>query len=102
MKNLTADVWNETVSADKNAVLLDVRTPGECEEGIQPNAITLDILNEDVFMFGIEELDKDKTYYVYCRSGKRSLSACRIMEDRGFDVVNLEGGMIAWSQVASV
>ena len=33
-----------------------------------------------------------------CRSGGRSARAGKFLLDQGFDVVNLEGGMIAWAQ----
>ena len=40
---------------------------------------------------------KKKSYYVYCRSGKRSYAACEIMKDLGFkNVYNLESGYMGW------
>ena len=38
------------------------------------------------------DLDKDKTYYLYCRSGNRSGQAARIMKSKGFDNVYNVGG----------
>lgn len=40
---------------------------------------------------------KDDEIIIYCRSGKRSANACLILESMGFkNVVNLEGGVLAW------
>jgi rhodanese-related sulfurtransferase len=45
----------------------------------------------------IEKLDKNKTYYVYCRSGNRSFHAGNFMLQAGFQkVYNLEPGIIGW------
>lgn len=96
MENVTKEQWKELIAADENAVILDVRTAGECSEGIQPNAKMLDIMNASAFMAGIQEMDKSKSYYVYCRSGNRSGQACSIMEQSGFKTFNLIGGMMMW------
>lgn len=48
-----------------------------------------------------EPLDdwKDEEVLVYCRSGKRSANACLILETMGFtNVVNVEGGVLAWQE----
>lgn len=46
----------------------------------------------------IEEL-KDQAVYVYCRSGKRSLQACMMLEQAGFSqVYNVQGGILAWQE----
>ena len=41
------------------------------------------------------ELDKAQPYYVICRSGKRSARACQFLEEQGYDVTNVQGGMNA-------
>ncbi len=98
MEDLSQETWREQLANDKNAVILDVRTDAEIEEGIIPNAIHIDIYKGQEFINEIEELDKSKSYYVYCRSGNRSGQACKIMEELGFDkTYNLEGGMLQWT-----
>ncbi|MDX9705640.1 MAG: rhodanese-like domain-containing protein [Weeksellaceae bacterium] len=73
-------------------ILLDVRTPEEFAEGHIPNAINLDV-NSENFDSKIKELDPDKTYYVYCRSGKRSTKAVNKLHQEGFhDLVHLKDG----------
>lgn len=96
MENITKEAWKKLIENTENAQILDVRTPGECMEGIQPGAIQLDFLNGGSFMSGIELLDKEKTYFVYCRSGARSEQAATIMASKGFKTYNLLGGMLGW------
>lgn len=98
MKNITQKEWEELTANDSNAVILDVRTPGECAEGIIENAKCLNIFDQSAFLKGLESLDASKNYYVYCRSGQRSSNACAVMEKMGFkNTYNLLGGMSKWS-----
>lgn len=98
MEDLTQEDWAEQLAKDDNAVILDVRTDHEVADGIIPNAIHLDIYKAQEFMSEIEDLDKSKNYYVYCRSGNRSGQACQIMEGLGFEnAYNLQGGMQDWT-----
>lgn len=95
--NLTQKDWVTQYEADENAVILDVRTESECNEGIIGNAINIDIHSGQDFVNAIEALDKNKNYYVYCRSGMRSAKACEIMNQLGFEnAYNLVGGIIEW------
>ncbi|GAL66214.1 rhodanese-like domain-containing protein [Jejuia pallidilutea] len=98
MENLTQEEWVAQLKNDDNAVVLDVRTDAEIAEGIIPNAVHLDIYKGQEFIDALEDLDKSKSYYVYCRSGNRSGQACQIMEELGFEnAYNLEGGMLQWT-----
>mgnify|MGYP000951181743 CR=1 FL=1 len=98
MSDLSQQQWAEELAQDDNAIILDVRTEAETEEGIIPNAIIADIYQPQEFMNQIEALDKSKTLYVYCRSGGRSAQACAIMNQLGFsNTKNLLGGFIAWT-----
>ncbi len=95
--NLTQEDWVSQLEKDENAVILDVRTEDEWSEGYIPNAINIDIHMGQAFISEIENLDKDKNYYVYCRSGARSAKACEIMNQLGFEnTYNLTGGMLEW------
>jgi len=96
--NLSQQEWAEQLQADTNAVILDVRTEDEWNEGIIPNAILIDIYKGQGFIYELEELDKTKNYYVYCRSGNRSGQACSIMNELGFEkAYNLAGGFMQWT-----
>jgi rhodanese-related sulfurtransferase len=77
-------------------VILDVRTPEEFAQGYIGNAMNLDYY-ADTFRDELNELDKDKTYLIYCRSGNRSGKALNIMEELNFrEVYNMLGGIIEW------
>lgn len=98
MEQLEQNAWREAIQNDSNAVILDVRTDGECAEGIVEGAQIIDFLNPSHFMTEIEKLDPSKSYYIYCRSGNRSGQACMILDQKGFTkTVNLIGGMLAWN-----
>lgn len=95
--NLSQNDWIAQLEADTNAVILDVRTEDECNEGIIPNAIMIDIYKGQGFIYQVEELDKTKNYYVYCKAGGRSAQACAVMNQLGFEnTFNLEGGFMQW------
>jgi rhodanese-related sulfurtransferase len=96
--NLTQDQWLSQFEADDNAVILDVRTEDECNQGIIAHSINIDFNKTADFLVAIEQIDKSKNYYVYCRSGIRSAKACDIMNESGIEnTYNLLGGIIEWN-----
>jgi rhodanese-related sulfurtransferase len=97
MTNLTNAEWKSAVENDENAIILDVRTDDEVAEGVIENAKQLDLHQPQEFMEGLNNMNKDKNYYVYCRAGSRSSQACQIMEQLGFkNTYNLSGGFSNW------
>lgn len=81
----------------KNVILLDVRTEAEVKESHIPKSIHIDVLQEEDFLEQIKKLDKKSTYIIYCRSGKRSLTAADLMQQQGFtSVLNMKGGILSW------
>lgn len=97
IKNEAAAKVDELIKTGKY-VVIDVRTPEEYAEGHIKGAVNYDYYSDD-FEDSIEEnlTDKDKSYIVYCRSGKRSLYSAQIMEELGYkNIINLEGGILAW------
>ena len=101
--NLSQHDWASQLEADTNAVILDVRTDEEWKDGIIPGAILNDIYKGQGFIYRLEELDKTKNYYVYCKAGGRSAQACSIMNQMGFEsTYNLEGGFMNWNGEVSV
>ncbi|MGB2085768.1 MAG: rhodanese-like domain-containing protein [Flavobacteriaceae bacterium] len=90
--------WEEKRQADSNAVLLDVRTEEEFQDKHLPNAKLLDIRQPNSFMAAAQDLDKDKTYFIYCRSGARSAQACQLLDQLGvLATYNLKGGILDWT-----
>ncbi len=95
--NLTQEEWAEQSANDDHAVILDVRTDQEVEEGHIPHSIHIDIYRGQGFIDEVEKLDKNKNYYIYCRSGNRSGQACAIFDQLGFEnAYNLMGGFMEW------
>ena len=85
------------ISKEKDVVILDVRTSEEFREGYIENAVHIDVLQSDPFKKYIATLPKDKTYLLYCRSGKRSANALNIMKELGFtNVKHLQNGITGW------
>lgn len=96
-KNLNSSEFQEAVRTDKVGVLLDVRTSSEFRGGKIKGARNMDV-NSGYFKDALKNLPKEKTYYLYCRSGGRSGMACRIMAKEGFkNLFNLSGGIMEWS-----
>jgi rhodanese-related sulfurtransferase len=97
MQELNSKDWREKATEDANAVILDVRTPEEFEEGYIKGAIQMDILNPGEFMQKAQGLDASKSYYVYCRAGGRSAQACAVLNSLGInETYNLAGGITEW------
>ncbi|WP_062515011.1 rhodanese-like domain-containing protein [Halobacillus sp. KGW1] len=91
MKTMTAKEVEQQLSEALN--IIDVREDEEVAEGKIPGAahIPLGFIEKRAV-----ELDKDKPYIMVCRSGGRSGRASEILMSKGFDVTNMEGGMLAW------
>lgn len=96
---LEPQAFIERVKADTSAIILDVRQPEEFAEGHLAQAINLDWLNQTVFINGLAKLNKQKTYYIYCRSGRRSQAAAGKLKAEGFQVVDLKGGYLHWVEL---
>jgi rhodanese-related sulfurtransferase len=94
-ENVAQDTFRARMAEDASAVLLDVRTQAEFRSERIPDAINIDV-TDDGFAESIAALDKNKTYYVYCRSGGRSNHACAIMTAQGLTAINLLGGISCW------
>jgi rhodanese-related sulfurtransferase len=76
--------------------ILDVRTAGEYQGGHIKNALQANWNDSKEFESRTQHLDKNATVYVYCQAGGRSAAAQAYLTDKGYKVVNLEGGMSNW------
>ena len=74
-----------------DAVLVDVRTPEEYNEGHLDNALNINWFDDD-FLDRVSSLGNKNTIYVYCKKGGRSAEAAAAMDSLGLDVVDLLGG----------
>ena len=83
---------------DTAVVLLDVRTPEEYAAGHIEGALNIDV-KDSLFISNVQaQIAQGSKVAVYCRSGRRSLIAAGQMVEKGYDVVNLEGGFLAWEE----
>ncbi len=86
----------DNLRANKEYVVLDVRTPKEVAAGKVEGAVELDYFGSS-FDNELGKLDKSKQWLVYCKSGGRSSKAAQQMIDMGFEkVFNLDGGYTSW------
>lgn len=81
---------------ENNAVILDVRTPREFNGGHIKDAVNI---NVDDLREKLPSLDKDRIYAVYCQVGLRGYLANRILTNKGYKAINLNGGYNLWSKV---
>jgi rhodanese-related sulfurtransferase len=79
----------------ESLTLLDVREPWELEVANVPG--TLHIPMGEVGD-RLSEIDRQKPVVVLCRSGKRSLAVANFLQQHGYEVSNLDGGLLAWSR----
>ena len=94
-QDLDGKTFKSAYTKAGKAELLDVRTPGEFGFGTIPGAKNLDVTSPE-FKTALDQLDKGKEYFVFCRSGNRSGSACQLMAEKGLRAYNLQGGVGAW------
>ena len=96
LNNLDPAPFKTALEQDPEGILLDVRTASEYQYGSIAQATNMDYLAYD-FLDRLEQLDPSKTYYVYCRSGRRSTRACTLMANSGFiNIFHLDGGLNHW------
>lgn len=99
--SISAKEVQEIVQTDHDYTIVDVRTPEEYSDGTLPGAINIDVKSED-FEKQIEQLDKNESYILHCRSGKRSRMAYVKMEQAGFKhIINMDGGYLEYSALSN-
>ena len=95
--SLDPELFEQTLKQTANPQLIDVRTFSEYAQGYLPGALLMDIRKPASFDSLISQLDKDRPVFVYCRIGRRSMDAAKILEKKNHKVVyNLEGGILMW------
>jgi rhodanese-related sulfurtransferase len=93
IKTITTEELEKKLNNQEKLELVDVREDEEVAEGIIPGAkhIPMNTIPENLDYFSNE-----KEYIFICRSGRRSENVCYYLQDQGFKVVNMEGGMLDW------
>ena len=97
-KNLSTHRFEKKIQDDQ-IQLVDVRTPEEYAEGHIPGSINIDVKAEERFPILVDSLlNPNQKVAVYCRSGRRSRNAAKILTDKGFKVYNLDKGILNWKE----
>lgn len=104
LNNLLPEAFLQGIQSSESPLIIDVRTPAEFATGHLAQAINIDYLNEH-FWDQIEQLDLNRPIFVYCRTGRRSIRACTLMRNGGFNpdkIFNMEGGYALWQNETQI
>ena len=94
IKSIDFDEYS-SLSKSKDFLIVDVRTPEEHKISRINNSININFYDEK-FINMFKKIDYDKHVLIYCRSGRRSLEAVKILTDEGFSkLYDLKGGILA-------
>ncbi|RDW16624.1 rhodanese-like domain-containing protein [Oceanobacillus chungangensis] len=99
MQEITATELAKKLNDGESLNIIDVREDEEVAQGKIPGAthIPLGELPDR-----LNELSKEKQYYMVCRSGARSGRASAFLEAEGYNVTNMAGGMLDWEDEVEV
>lgn len=95
-RNMNCNDFEQEIARVDSVQLVDVRTEEEYKAGHLNNAILMNVKDSSYFNKALKTLTPKKTVAVYCRSGRRSAHAASILAEKGFRVINLDGGILAW------
>jgi phage shock protein E len=98
VKNVDASTFKKLI-AEQRSVLIDLRTADEINtKGMIKGSQQIDFLDKNSEVV-IGNLDKNKTYLIYCAGGGRSGDCAELMKKQGFkEVINLEKGFDEWKR----
>lgn len=92
-KEISPQELSARLKKGESVKMLDVREPEEWAAGHIKGAKHIPL---GQVLERLRELDADEELIVICRSGNRSGLACELLEEKGFNVVNMTGGLMAW------
>ncbi|UKS56427.1 rhodanese-like domain-containing protein [Exiguobacterium acetylicum] len=92
MKQMTTEQLQQTLT-ESTIQLIDVRESHEYESGhiAEAKNVPLSELTERT-----DELDASRPVHIICLSGGRSMNAAMYLDQAGFDVTNVSGGMMSY------
>lgn len=97
INEINSDELKDKLSKKENIILIDCREQSEWEAG-HINGAKLIPLSEFEKRFS-ECGSADTQIIVHCRSGKRSLKACMVLQSNGYEnLTNLSGGIMGWEE----
>ena len=95
MKEITFDAFYQLYQNGQLS-LVDVREVEEFDALHLEGARNLPLSRlPDIY----DQLDKDQSHYVICKSGMRSARACQFLAEQGYEVINVQGGMMAFEEL---
>lgn len=95
---LNTEEFAKAIQDTVGVVLVDVRTPDEYKEGHIDRAIEIDFRSDGFLDECLKKLPRDKKIAIYCRNGFCSHSAAKMLQEKGYDVVDLIGGYNEWTK----
>ncbi|WP_243298084.1 rhodanese-like domain-containing protein [Bacillus litorisediminis] len=93
IKQITPDEVKKLLEEDETLNLIDVREDDEVAQGMIPEAVHIPM---GEIPDNLDKLDKNQEYIIICRSGRRSENVSHFLQDQGYKVRNMVGGMLAY------
>lgn len=93
IKSISSNELERLLEKNRTISIIDVREDEEVAFGKIPEAKHIRL---GELPHRLDELDKNERHYLVCHAGVRSYHACEYLQSLGFDVVNVEGGMLDW------
>ncbi len=93
MNVITTQELLQKIDAGETVSIIDVRENEEVATGVIPGAKHIALGQVET---SIDQIDKSIPHYIVCKAGARSAMACEILEEKGFNVTNVAGGMLDW------
>lgn len=94
MKEITTSQLQQAIENGEDVKLIDVRNMDEIATGYIARGLHIPL---PLLEFKLPDLNKSTLYHVICRSGGRSAKAVQFLEEHGYQVINVQGGMEAWN-----
>lgn len=93
IEEITTSELESRMSNQSDLHIIDVREDAEVVHGMIPDAehIPMNEIPQE-----LNRLDKEKEYVLVCRSGQRSWNVAAYMQEEGYKVKNMTGGMLEW------
>lgn len=91
---ITTEELKKKMEAGEKLELVDVREDEEVQEGKIPGAKHIRMMDIPA---NLDYFDQNKEYIFICRSGRRSENVCYYLQDQGYKVRNMIGGMLEWN-----
>jgi rhodanese-related sulfurtransferase len=95
LKEISPSEVKRLLKEGKKVSLIDVREDEEVAEGKIPEAVHIKM---GEIPERLNEIDKNEEHIIICRSGRRSENVAYFLQDQGFNVKNMTGGMLSFNQ----